>query len=84
MAKAKANTPTSEVLEEVSPEGSTSEVELDTLTLDKYLTMVRVNPGLVASFRHEAYVVGLGNSLEVKTADDWQAALLAQSNRFYD
>ena len=72
---------TSEVKENLSNLVSTSEVEVDTLTLDEYLAKVKVHPGLVASFKFEAKRTGSG--LEPKTMEDWKRAFEAQSNRIY-
>mgnify|MGYP007079353726 FL=1 len=72
---------TSEVKEEVANQVSTSEVEVDTLTLDEYLSKVKVNPGLVASFKYEA--TKDASMLEPKTEDGWKSAFEAQSNKTY-
>jgi len=60
---------------------STSEVETDKLTLDEYLETVKVNPGLVASFKYEAKKDP--SMLKPKTKEGWSRAFEAQSNRVY-
>lgn len=74
---------TSEVQEKLPEEVSTSEVQLDTLTLDEYLAKVPVNPGLVASFKYEGST-RFPETLEPKTMDEWKTAFEVQSARIYE
>ncbi len=60
---------------------STSEVKVDTLTLEEYISQVKINPGLVVSFKYEASKNR--HLLEPKSKEDWQLAFEAQSKRTY-
>lgn len=73
---------TSEVGKVDQKDLSTSEVLADTLTLDEYLNKVKVNPGLVTSYKHEA--AKHPDMLVPKTVDDWAAAFYDQAHKVYE
>lgn len=79
--KVAAVAPASEVEQVEEQNVSTSEVGLVTLSLDEYLNEVRVNVGLLASFKYEA--TRNGATITARTKEEWDASFFTQSRKVY-